>query len=227
VLWVAAVPAVLAVAVLIVFVREPERAEAPVTPRQPLRWDAARRLPSRYWLVVGLGAVFALARFSEAFLVLRAQALGLPINFIPLVLIVMNACYAGAAYPAGAAADRMSARGLLIVGLVFLIAADLLLVWARSPLLALAGAALWGLHMALTEGLLSKLVADTAPADLRGSAFGVFNLVSGVAMLAASVIAGALWTAYGPRATFLGGAAFALIAVAGLWARGRSGPAAR
>jgi MFS family permease len=173
----------------------------------------------RYWFVVLLGAVFTLARFSEAFLVLRAQDVGLDLGYVPLVMIVMNIFYAGAAYPAGAAADRMSQRTLLLIGLVLLIVADCMLAFATSPLFAFMGAALWGLHMAFTQGLLSKLVADTASAALRGTAFGIFNLVSGGALLLASVIAGSLWSIFGPSATFLAGAAFAAMAAFGLLAR--------
>ena len=209
VMWIAVAPAVITVALLVVYVREPERAPPGDAAAGPLTLAGARRLPLHYWLVVLLGAVFTLARFSEAFLVLRAQDLGLALGQVPIVMIVMNVFFAGVAYPAGAVADRKSQRALLLAGLALLIAADLVLAFAASPLLVFAGAGLWGLHMALTQGLLSKLVADAAPADLRGTAFGMFNLVSGGAILAASVIAGGLWSAYGAAATFLAGAAFA------------------
>jgi MFS family permease len=215
-MWVAVVPAFITVALLVLYVREPERAPDGGAIRAPLTLAGAKRLPLRYWLVVLLGAVFTLARFSEAFLVLRAQDVGLALGYVPLVLIVMNVVYAGFAYPAGAASDRMSQRTLLIVGLGLLIAGDVMLAAAPSPTLVFAGAALWGLHMAFTQGLLSKLVADTAPAEFRGTAFGLFNLVSGGALLAASVIAGALWSAFGAAATFEAGAAFALVAMLGL-----------
>jgi MFS family permease len=218
VMWVAVVPAFGAVVLLALYVREPARAHASAGAGTPLTVAAAGRLPRRYWLVVLLGAVFTLARFSEAFLLLRAQDVGLALGYVPLVLIVMNVFYAGLAYPAGATADRVSPRGLLLAGLTLLIAADLVLAVAAGPPLALAGAALWGAHMALTQGLLSKLVADTAPAELRGTAFGLFNLVSGGALLLASVIAGALWSALGAPATFLAGAAFAAAAAIGLLA---------
>lgn len=216
VLWVAVVPAFIAVALLMRYVREPARdhAQDRIGPRLTLA--DARRLPLRYWLVVLLGAVFTLARFSEAFLVLRAQDVGLGLAYVPLVMIVMNVFYAAAAYPAGAAADRVRPRTLLLIGLAVLVAADILLALAVSPLLVFAGAALWGLHMAFTQGLLSKLVSDTVPADLRGTGFGIFNLVSGGALLAASVIAGALWSVFGASATFLTGAAFAAVASVGL-----------
>lgn len=216
VLWVAVVPAFIAVALLLLYVREPERATGDATVKAPLKSIDARRLPMRYWLVVCLGAVFTLARFSDAFLVLRAQDVGLSIAFVPIVMIVMNLFYAAAAYPAGAAADRVSHRSLLLLGLFFLIAADLVLAYASSALAVFGGAALWGLHMAFTQGLLSKLVADTAPAQLLGTGFGIFNLVSGGALLLASVIAGLLWNSFGASATFLAGATFASVATFGL-----------
>jgi MFS family permease len=216
VLWVAVVPAFLAVLLLVAGVREPvQSAERPARTRPPAL-ARAKLLPARYWLVVALGAVFTLARFSEAFLILRANDTGLAIAYVPAVMIVMNVVYASLAYPAGAASDRMPARTLLVAGMVVLIAADLALAVASSPLVTFAGAALWGAHMAVTQGLLSKLVADTAPADLRGSAFGMFNLVSGAALLLASVIAGELWSAYGAPATFGAGACFAALTIIGL-----------
>ena len=164
--------------------------------------------------------MFTLARFSEAFLVLRAQNLGLAVEYVPAVMIAMNVVYAGVAYPAGVAADRFGHRTLLAVGLAMLVVADLVLAGATAPAHAFVGTACWGLHMGLTQGLLSKLIADTAPAALRGTAFGVFNLVSGVALLLASVIAGVLWNQVGPSGTFIAGAVFAQLAMAGLiWYR--------
>ena len=216
VMWVAVVPAFLAVTLLLITVREPEGGHPPGHARAPLTLADSRRLPPRYWLVVLLGAVFTLARFSEAFLVLRADDAGLALSAVPVVMVVMNLFYAAAAYPAGAAADRFPLRALLLTGFLLLIAADVVLAVAPGALSILAGAALWGLHMAFTQGLLSKLVADTVPADLRGTGFGVFNLVSGGALLLASVIAGVLWSAIGPSATFLAGAGFAAAAAIGL-----------
>jgi MFS family permease len=221
VMWFAVAPAAACVALLVFYVREPPRPRAGAAPRAPVTLGGARRLPLRYWLVVALGAVFTLARFSEAFLVLRAEDAGLPLRYVPVVLIVMNALYAAGSYPAGAAADRMSARRLLVLGLLVLIGADLLLAGATSPALVLAGAAAWGMHMALTQGLLSKLVSDTAPVELVGTAFGLFNLVTGVSMLLASVLAGWLWNAFGPPATFLAGAGLAALAALGVLAGAR------
>ncbi len=216
VLWVAVAPAFLAVLLLVVAVHEPATAGHTGSAADHLSFAEVKRLPLRYWLVVGLGAVFTLARFSEAFLVLRAQDVGLAIAYVPSIMIVMNIVYSTFAYPAGAAADRISARTLLVVGLGVLIAADGVLAMASSPLVAFLGAALWGLHMALTQGLLSKLVADTAPARVRGTAFGIFNVVSGGALLLASLIAGSLWSAFGAPATFIAGASFATVAALGL-----------
>ena len=218
VLWVAVVPAFISVALLITLVREPDRVPSRTGPRLLVTRVDARRLPRRYWLIVLLGVVFTMSRFSEAFLVLRALDAGFGLGYVPAVMIVMNVVYAVAAYPAGALADRFSRRMLLIAGLAVLIAADLVLAVAVAPLLVLLGSALWGLHMALTQGLLSVLVAESAPADLRGTAFGVFNLFSGGALLLASVTAGALWTAIGPSATFAAGAVFASLAAFGLLA---------
>jgi len=216
VLWVAVVPAFVAVVLLVVALREPEPSPQAPGFRNPLAVADVRRLSLRYWLVVALGAIFTLARFSEAFLILRAQDVGLAIGYVPLIMVLMNVVYAAFAYPAGVAADRLSARTLMVFGLGVLIAADVVLAMSASPSIAFIGAALWGLHMALTQGLFSKLVADTAPAKLRGTAFGFFNLVSGGALLLASVIAGTLWSVFGASATFFAGAAFAAIAASGL-----------
>jgi len=216
VLWMAVIPAFLAALLLSVAVREPESAERASASGNHLTFADTKHLPLRYWLVVSLGAVFTLARFSEAFLILRAQDIGLAVGYVPIILIVMNIVYAVFAYPAGAAADRFSARTILVFGLGVLVIADVVLAMAASPWVAFLGAAFWGLHMALTQGLLSKLVADTAPAKLRGTAFGIFNLVSGGALLLASVIAGSLWSVFGAPATFIAGGSFAVLAAMGL-----------
>jgi MFS family permease len=210
-LWLAVIPAVIAVVVLLVFVKEPRRVETAKS--NPVSFASLGGLSGRYWLVVGIGAVLTLARFSEAFLVLRAQDLGLALAWTPVVLVIMNLVYTASAYPAGLAADRGHQNALIVWGLVALIASDLALA-SSSTLSLFVGVALWGLHMGLTQGLLSMLVAETAPAELRGTAFGGFYLVSGAALLAASVIAGWLWSALGAAATFYAGAAFSAIALA-------------
>ncbi len=215
VFWVAVIPAVLAVLLLVVGVREPPRPPG-VKPVNPIRREALRRLGPAYWQVVAIGAVFMLARFSEAFLVLRAPQVGIAAAWVPLVMVAMNLVYAATAYPFGTLSDRMDHRRLLAAGLVVLIAADLLLASAEGWPLLLAGVALWGVHMGMTQGLLAAMVADTAPADLRGTAYGFFNLLSGIAMLAASVIAGLLWDRLGSAVTFYAGAGFAAVTLLGL-----------
>jgi MFS family permease len=216
VLWIGVVPALIAVALLIVAVREPASNDNTTGPRNHLMLKDVKRLPMKFWLVVALGAVFTLARFSEAFLILRAQDVGLSIEYVPTIMIIMNIVYSIFAYPAGAAADRVSARTLLVFGLGILVVADGILAIATSPLTAFLGSAFWGLHMAFTQGLLSKLVADTAPSEFRGTAFGIFNLVSGGALVLASAIAGALWSAFGAPATFIAGASLAALSAIGL-----------
>jgi MFS family permease len=217
VLWAAAAPAFAAVLVLALAVREPDGVRA-AKAKSPLSKAMLGLLGARYWLVVGLGAVLTLARFSEAFLVLRAADVGLAQTWIPLVMAAMAAVYALASYPAGLAADRGWKRALIGAGLAALIAADLALASASSVGAVFAGVALWGVHMGLTQGLLSALVAAAAPAEARGTAFGVFNLVTGVVLIGASLLAGWLWQDYGPAATFYAGAAFTAIALAGLLA---------
>jgi MFS family permease len=218
VMWVAVIPAFLCVALLIFGVQEPESTSARAGGATPLSLAGIAGLPPRYWLIVLLSACFTLARFSEAFLVLRAQDTGLALGYAPTVLLAMNVAYAATAYPAGAAADRLRSRWILALGLALLVIADIVLARAANPLSALAGAVIWGLHMGLTQGLFAKLVADTSPPNLRGTAFGVFNLAGGGALLLASVIAGTLWSAYGAHAPFLAGALFAALSLLGLLA---------
>ena len=219
VLWAAVVPAALAVVVLVIGVREPEVVGSGGGRR--LQWRDVREFDALYWLVVAGGAVFTLARFSEAFLILLGAQQGLRPALAPLVMVVMAAVYAASAYPAGLWADRGRPRTILVCGLAVLVTADLVLATAYGPLGVLVGAALWGVHLGLTQGLLSKLVADAAPARLLGTAYGVFNLISGVALLFASVIAGVLWERYGAPTTFIAGACFAALAAMMLVAGGR------
>lgn len=212
VFWVATVPAVLCVALLVWGVQEPDRPHAHKRVNPISRANLAR-LSSAYWWVVSVGAVFTLARFSEAFLVLRAQQGGLALAWTPAVLIGMNLVYAAGAYPLGKLADKLPHRWLLACGLLVLIAADVLLATRNSGWVFWLGVALWGLHMAMTQGLLAAMVADTAPADLRGTAYGFFNLLSGIAMLIASGLAGGLWQFFGASFTFMAGIGFAVLAL--------------
>ncbi len=218
VFWVAVIPGVLAVLLLLVGIREPERRAATVAVN-PLRRSSLARLGRNYWAVVALGAVFTLARFSEAFLVLRASQLGVPVAWVPVVMVLMSLVYAASAYPFGKLSDTVSHYKLLAAGLGVLIIADLALALAGGWVLLAVGVALWGVHMGMTQGLLAAMVADTAPADLRGTAYGFFNLLSGVAMLLSSVVAGLAWDRLGSAFTFYAGAGFAavcLLVLAGL-----------
>ena len=214
VFWIAVLPALACVALLVFGVKEPEAAQDGAAKR--VSWKDARRLDARFYAVTAIAAVFTLARFSEAFLVLRAQDVGMGVRGAPWVMVAMSIVYAALAYPAGRVADRGHAKALLFAGLAALVASDVVLALAAGAAGAIGGAALWGLHMALTQGLLAALVAATAPAQLRGTAFGVFNLASGVALLGASALAGFLWQSLGPSATFFASAALTVAATVGL-----------
>ena len=210
VFWVAVIPGVLAVALLAIGVHEP-KASSTEKRHNPISRANLRQLSPADWWVVAIGALFTLARFSEAFLVLRAQQSGLTLALIPLVMVAMNLVYAASAYPFGKLADRISHKALLSLGLLVLLAADLALASSTHLAALLGGVLLWGLHMGLTQGLLATMVADTAPAHLRGTAYGFFNLLSGVAMLLASALAGLLWDGWGAEATFYAGAALCVL----------------
>lgn len=218
VFWIAVIPAFLSAALIIVAVREPERPKDLRQVRMPLHRDELRRLSATYWWVVAIAAIFTLARFSEAFLVLRAQSIGLPVALIPIVMVIMSLAYALSAYPVGILSDRMDKMTLLGLGLVLLCAADIVLAYAQGIIALAVGVVLWGLHMGFTQGLLAALIADTAPPELRGTAFGMFNLITGIALLFASILAGALWDWTGPQGTFLAGAGLTLLTLAGLFA---------
>lgn len=224
VFWIAVIPGAIAVLLLMLGVEEPERRAGSGSKAPRLNAASLRALDVGFWTVVGIGIVFMFARFSEAFLVLRGQQVGLSLALIPAVLIVMNIVYALSATPAGSLSDRMDRRYVLAASLAVLIAADMVLALWGSIAGVMVGVALWGLHMGLSQGLLAALVADAAPEDLRGTAFGVFNLASGIALLGASVLAGLLWEVAGSASTFLAGAGFSALAlVSVLWlVRGHS-----
>lgn len=216
VFWVAVIPAFLAVGLLLVAVHERERPAGLRKVLFPLSLPELQRLGSNYWFVVAVATVFTLARFSEAFLILQARTVGLPLALAPLVLVVMNVVYALAAYPVGVWSDRLNRMTMLTIGLALLIAADLTLAFSGSLAGVAMGIVFWGLHMGFTQGLLATLVADTAPLELRGTAYGVFNLLGGLALLAASVVAGELWDHFGRQAPFLAGASLIALALIGL-----------
>ena len=210
--WLAVLPAAASVALLVFGVHEPERPAGTEKAKPPVTLADVKRLSARYWWVVGVAALMTLARFSEAFLVLRAQSVGMAIAWIPLVMVVMSIVYASVSYPAGVLVDRGRYHVLLTTGMFTLVVADLVLAYAASTSAVLGGVAIWGVHMGLTQGVLAALVAETAPADLRGTAFGLFNLVCGIALLVASALAGWLWDASGPARTFEVGALFTALA---------------
>ena len=215
VFWAAVIPGMLAVGLLILGVKEPQR-HSGAKRSNPIRRENLKRLSQGYWWVVGIGTVFTLARFSEAFLVLRAEQAGIPVSLVPLVMVAMNLVYAGCAYPFGKLSDRMNHRRLLAIGLFVLVVADLILGLGTHWSTLLAGVGLWGIHMGITQGLLATMVAENAPQDLRGTAFGLFNLVTGLAMLIASGLAGYFWDQWGSSSTFYLGAAFSSLALLGL-----------
>ena len=222
VFWFAVIPAAVAVLILVFGVHEPPAAAPAQRSSSPIAWRTLGDLGRAYWWVVGAGAVFTLARFSEAFLILRAQQVGLADSLTPLVLVAMNVVFAVSAYPIGRLADRANHKVLLGSGLVVLIAADLVLAQTQSLTGVAIGVMLWGLHMGMTQGLLATMVAAAAPASLRGTAFGFFNLMSGIALLLASVLAGLLWDQLGASVTFYAGAAFSALAITILMVRIRT-----
>lgn len=214
VFWIAAIPALIAVAVIIVGIEEPARQTSGKASERP-RLAALAGLGPAVWAVVGLCALLTFARFSEAFLLLKAQQTGFALAWIPLVMVLMHLVYGMAAYPVGVLSDRMGRHGMLAASLVFLIAADLVLAMAQTPAALVAGIVLWGLHMGFSQGILATLIADRAPPEARGTAFGALNLAIGLAVLAGNLVAGVLWERYGATATFLNGAAFAALALIG------------
>jgi len=213
VFWLAAIPGLLSVGIIVLFVKEPKRDPGHV--ETPFHVKDIGQLGKAYWLILAVGLVFTLARFSEAFLLLRAQEVGMATHLVPVILIVMSITYALGAYPAGALSDRWGRSGLLMLGVGMLIATHLVLAFAATVTHVALGAALWGLHLALTQGLFAALVADNCAPQLRGSAFGLFSFASGVAILLASVIAGALWDQFNSQATFFSGAGLACAAMVG------------
>ena len=223
VFWWAVVPAAIAVLLIVFAVQEPAGTRPSGRKGWPIRRADVQGMSGAYWWVVIIGVVFTMAGFSQAFLVLKGQQAGLPLALVPLVMVLMNLVYALLATPAGAWSDRIGRRKVLVVGLGLLVAADLTLAFAPGLAGLFVGVALWGAYLGLSQGLLSALVADTAPEDLRGTAFGVFHLVTGGALLAASTLAGVLWQWFGSSATFAAGAVFAGVAAIGLMVSGERG----
>lgn len=228
VFWLAVIPGILAVVVLLSGVEEPRRPRAAQVVRAPvLDVRVVATMPRAFWVVVSIAAMMTLARFSEAFLILRAEDRGLGITFAPVILVIMNIAYAASAYPAGVLSDRLSPVGILASGFGVLVVSDITLALAQGVPGVVAGIVLWGLHMGITQGLLAALVTATAPAEVRGTAFGLFHLVTGIFVLLASLVAGSMWAFVGPSWTFWMGAAFSVAGLCGLWfARSMPGPGA-
>lgn len=214
VFWIAAIPGAVAVVILVIAVREPADKKSSAARPQFRRRDLTK-LGSTYWGIVLVGALFTMARFSEAFLLLRAESVGLAVSLVPLALVLMSAVYGLSAYPAGRLSDRLGRTDLLALGLGILIASHLSLALATNVYHLAIGLALWGLHMGLSQSLLAAIIADSAQPHLRGTAFGVFSLSSALSLLGASVLAGLLWDNYGPSTVFLTGAGFAAVALVG------------
>jgi MFS family permease len=209
VLWWAVLPAIASVLVLVVFVREPETHRAVAKPKPSFRNASA--LPAAFWWITALASLLTVARFSEAFLLLRGTSLGMDLSAAPVILAGMSLVYALSSYPAGAASDRLGRSSLLALGIVALAASHAALALAANTLVLALGVGLWGLHMGLTQGLLAAMVADVAPLPLRGTAFGVFYALTGVALLIGSAAAGLVWELAGAPAPFVAGAGLALI----------------
>lgn len=216
VFWVAFIPALAAVLCIVFGVQESEHSSAAEKKPFPIQKSELVKLPRSFWIVVAVASAFTLARFSEAFLILRASNQGLSGAWIPTILIVMNVVYAVSSYPIGVLSDRIGKMGLLGAGIFLLVIADIILAFGGNLTWVFVGVIVWGLHMGMTEGLLSALVAGAAPTDLRGTAFGMYNLLKGIVALVASGLAGALWTVFGPAETFIAGAIFAFISLVGL-----------
>jgi MFS family permease len=214
----AIIPAMVAVLVLVFGVKETASSRQAKAAKVPISWSEVRSIGLPFWVAVAVGVLFTMARFSEAFLVLRGSNAGIPLALLPFVYVVMNVVSSMVSTPAGSLSDAVGRKALLASGVAVLIIADAVLALTGSVTGALIGVALWGLHLGLTQGLLAALVADTAPVRLRGTAFGLFNLATGVTTLAASVLAGAIWSARGASLTFLTGGGFALIALVGVLA---------
>jgi len=218
VLWFAVIPAAICMVILIFAVEDAKTPPRPSSSRSPINRQELKRLPSAYWAVVIIGGLFSLTRFSEAFLTLRGMELGLSLALTPTAILLMSLTYALSSYPAGKLSDRLNRHILLIIGLAVMVVADLLLAKAQDLTVVFVGIAAWGLHMGLTQGVLSAMVSEAAPASLRGTAFGIFNLISGIVLLVASVIAGLAWDMFGSEMTFLIGGGFALLSIlAVLW----------
>ena len=214
VFWVAVIPALLSFLFAWTMLREPERR---IASDGHAKWGGWRSLDKQVRRLIAVGFLFGLARFSESFLILKAMDVGLAPTWSPMVLALFSLAYLLLAYPAGALSDRMDPKSVLLAGIAILIAADLWLAQASALWAVLAGVALWGAHMALTQGIFARMIADAAPEHQRATSFGAFFFASGVSALLASLGAGLLWDRGGPAETFTVAAGIAALAGAMAW----------
>lgn len=212
VFWLAALPAGMAVAVLIFAVREPAESRAEIKNIPAFRFADAFRLNPAIWTVICLAGVIMLARFSEAFLLLKSVEAGFSLTWVPVSIVIMHGVYGLCAYPVGKLSDTIGNTGLLLCSLVFLVVAHLTIAFSATVWEFVIGIVFWGLHMGFSQGLLGAMVADASPAGLRASAFGAFNLVTGIVLLIGNVAAGWLWQDLGSHAPFIAGALLSLFA---------------
>ena len=215
VFWIAAIPAFLSF--LFAWAMLHETRDHAATKPVAAAWGGWRSLDPQVKRLIAVGFLFGLARFSEGFLILKAMDAGLAATWSPLVLALFSLSFMALAYPAGALSDRTDPKSLLLGGIALLVAADLWLAEAASLWAVGFGVVLWGAHMAMTQGVFARMIADAAPANERASSFGAFFFVSGISTLLASVAAGLLWDRGGPAATFTSAAAVAALAGAMLW----------
>jgi MFS family permease len=206
---VAVLPGIASVTLAWVALREPAR-HADTGKPQPLL-HGFRQVDRACRLLIGVASLFTLARFSESFLILKGADAGLSPTLAPLTLVLFNLAYLLLSYPAGALSDRRDPRAILAIGIGLLGVGDLVLAFGKGLGWAALGVALWGGHMALTQGLFARLIADAAPERLRATTFGLFHFATGIATLMASLAAGWLWDAQGPAATFIASAGVAAV----------------
>lgn len=205
----ATIPGLICLGILVFGVKEKEKNKEDSV-NQRIHLNDLKKFSIPFWFVVGVGVLFQLARFSEAFLILRVKDFGLDLSLVPLVLIVMNIVYSLSAYPFGFMSDFVQREWFLIGGLIVLCLSDFILGMATSLPISFLGIVLWGLHLGLTQGVLTTLVADTCDSGLRGTGYGIFNLFSAVTLLFASILAGYLWDHLGAEYTFVVGGGFSL-----------------
>lgn len=210
VFWIGSIPTVLALMVLVIFVKDsPNQQAQHKKPTHKFKLKDLKKLPLPFWLILLLSGLFMLSNFSGAFLILRAEQTGLDLHLTSLVMIIQNLATAGTAYPVGYLSDKMGRRSMMGVGIVLIVCSDLLLAWGGSLYTILGGVLLWGAEIGITQSILAVFLADTCPQDLRGTGFGLFHFINGCCLLLANVFAGWIWHDVNPSAMFLASAVMA------------------